>query len=284
MIKFTKMHGAGNDYVYVDLFKESISNPVELAIEVSPRHHSIGSDGLITIGPSDKSGAVAKMTIYNADGSKAQMCGNGIRCVAKYVYDEGYTNKAEFDLDTDSGIKTVRVKLGDDGKVDQVTVDMGVLSLDPKVLPCTIAGESVIDYPISTENGEFVMNFTCVSVGNPHAVTFVDDVNTCPLEKAGPLYENHKVFPERINVEFCHVISRSEVDMRVWERGSAETYACGTGGAATTYACIVNGLTDDRVLMHLKGGDLVYEFDRSTGHMMMTGPATRVFDGVFYEN
>ncbi len=284
MIKFTKMHGAGNDYVYVDLFRESLMNPAELAIMVSPRHHSIGSDGLITIGPSACESAVAKMTIYNADGSKAQMCGNGIRCVAKYVYDEGYTKDKTFDLDTDAGVKTVSVELNADDKVVRVTVDMGELSLDPAALPCTISGDSVIDYPITTENGEYTMNFTCVSVGNPHAVTFVEDVNTCPLELAGPMYEDHKVFPERVNVEFCHIISRNEVDMRVWERGSGETFACGTGGAATAYACIVNGLTDDDILMHLKGGDLIYRFDRETGHMMMTGPAERVFDGVFYEN
>ncbi|MBE5910525.1 diaminopimelate epimerase [Pseudobutyrivibrio sp.] len=273
-MKFTKMHGCGNDYVYVNLFQEKLENPAETSIKVSDRHFGIGSDGLITIGPSDI--ADFRMRIYNADGSEAEMCGNGIRCVAKYVYDHKLTDKTEISVESGAGIKylTLYVK---DGKVDQVRVDMGEPILEPAQIPVISDKDKVIDEPI--EVGGKTWNMTCVSMGNPHAVVFVDDTEHFELEKYGPLFENHERFPKRTNTEFVQVISRTEANMRVWERGSAETWACGTGTCATVMACILNKKTDNKVLVHLRGGDLTIEYDESTNHVFMTGPATEVFNG-----
>lgn len=275
-MKFTKMHGCGNDYVYVNLFEENIENPSELAIVVSDRHFGIGSDGLITIGPSDV--ADFRMRIYNADGSEAEMCGNGIRCVAKYVYDHKMTDKKEISIESGAGIKYLSLFIQED-KVEQVKVDMGEPILVPQDIPVVADGESVIAEPISVSGK--VWKMTCVSMGNPHAVVFVDDVEHFEIEKYGPDFENHERFPKRTNTEFVQVLSRTEVSMRVWERGSAETWACGTGTCATVMACILNGFTDNRVLVHLLGGDLTIEYDPNTNHLFMTGPATEVFCGEF---
>ena len=273
-MKFTKMHGCGNDYVYVNLFEENLENPAEVSIKVSDRHFGIGSDGLITIGPSDK--ADFRMHIYNADGSEAEMCGNGIRCVAKYVYDHKLTDKTEITVETGAGVLTL-ILFPENGKVQQVRVDMGEPILTPAEIPVVSSNDRVINEPI--EVGGKTWNMTCVSMGNPHAVVFVDDTANFPLETYGPLFENHERFPKRTNTEFVQIISRTEANMRVWERGSAETWACGTGTCACVMACILNGKTEDKVLVHLRGGDLTIEYDRATNHVFMTGPATEVFSG-----
>ena len=273
-MKFTKMHGCGNDYVYVNLFEEQIENPAKVSIAVSDRHFGIGSDGLITIGPSDI--ADFRMRIYNADGSEAEMCGNGIRCVAKYVYDHKLTDKAEITVETGAGVKTLQLTVEDD-KVTLVRVDIGEPILTPDEIPVVADGDRVVDEPIVVDDKEWRM--TCVSMGNPHAVVFVDDVAHFELEKYGPLFENHVRFPKRTNTEFVQIISRNEAIMRVWERGSAETWACGTGTCATVMACILNGLTDNDVLVHLRGGDLRIVYDEKSNHVFMTGPATEVFEG-----
>ena len=275
-MKFTKLHGCGNDYVYVNLFEETIENPAELSIEISDRHFGIGSDGLITIGPSEV--ADFRMRIYNADGSEAEMCGNGIRCVAKYVYDHKLTTKTEISVESGAGIKYLKLFV-EEGKVSQVRVDMGEPILTPDLIPVVADEEKVIDEEIEVCGKTWKM--TCVSMGNPHAVVFVDDVENFELEKYGPHFENHPRFPKRTNTEFVKVISRNEASMRVWERGSAETWACGTGTCATAMACILNGLTDNKVLVHLRGGDLTIEYDEKTNHVFMTGPATEVFNGEY---
>ena len=277
-MKFTKMHGCGNDYVYVNLFEETIADPAQLSIAVSDRHFGIGSDGLITIGPSDV--ADFRMRIYNADGSEAEMCGNGIRCVAKYVYDHELTSQTTITVETGAGIKTLDL-LVENGKVTQVTVDMGEPILAPEEIPVIAEGMRVVDEPILVDGKEWRM--TCVSMGNPRAVVFVDDVANLELEKYGPDFENHTRFPKRTNTEFVQVHSRTEASMRVWERGSAETWACGTGTCASVMACILNGYTDNKVLVHLRGGDLVIEYNPDNNHIYMTGPATEVFQGVYGE-
>jgi diaminopimelate epimerase len=273
-MKFTKMHGCGNDYVYVNLFEETISDAPALAIKVSDRHFGVGSDGLITIGPSDK--ADFRMRIYNADGSEAEMCGNGIRCVAKYVYDHKLTDKTELSVESGAGIKYLTLYV-ENGKVNQVRVDMGEPILKPELIPVIADSEVVIAEPITVGEKEWKM--TCVSMGNPHTVVFVDDVASFPLETYGPLFENHERFPKRTNTEFVSVLSRKEASMRVWERGSAETWACGTGTCAAVMACILNGLTENKVLVHLRGGDLTIEYEEASNHVFMTGPATEVFHG-----
>ncbi len=273
-MKFTKMHGCGNDYVYVNLFEEKLEDPASVSIKVSDRHFGIGSDGLITIGPSEK--ADFRMRIYNADGSEAEMCGNGIRCVAKYVYDHKLTDKTEITVETGAGVLTL-ILYPENGKVQQVRVDMGEPILTPAEIPVIADGDKVINQPI--EVGGKTWNMTCVSMGNPHAVVFVEDTANFELEKYGPLFENHERFPKRTNTEFVQIISRTEANMRVWERGSAETWACGTGTCACVMASILNEKTEDKVLVHLRGGDLTIEYDRATNHVFMTGPATEVFEG-----
>lgn len=276
-MKFTKMHGCGNDYVYVNLFEEKMKDPAKVSIAVSDRHFGIGSDGLITIGPSDV--ADFRMRIYNADGSEAEMCGNGIRCVAKYVYDHKLTDQTQISVETGAGIKTLELTVEND-KVTLVRVDMGEPILTPSLIPVVADGERVVDEPIVVAGKEWRM--TCVSMGNPHAVLFVDDVEHFELEKYGPLFERHERFPKRTNTEFVQIVSRSEAIMRVWERGSAETWACGTGTCATVMACILNGCTDDSVLVHLRGGNLRIDYDRKSNHLFMTGPATEVFEGEIF--
>ncbi len=280
-MKFTKMHGCGNDYVYVNLFEEKLEDPAKVSIAVSDRHFGIGSDGVITIGPSDK--ADFRMRIYNADGSEAEMCGNGIRCVAKYVYDHKLTDQTEISVETGAGIKYLTLYVTD-GKVEQVRVDMGEPILTPADIPVVKEDGSayddehkVIDEPIEVCGKTW--NMTCVSMGNPHAVVFVDDVANFEIEKYGSHFEKHLRFPKRTNTEFVQVISRTEASMRVWERGSDETWACGTGTCATVMACILNNKTDNKVLVHLRGGDLTIEYIPETNHVFMTGPATEVFAG-----
>ena len=275
-MKFTKLHGCGNGYIYVNLFEETLDNPAEMAVKVSDHHFGIGSDGLITIGPSEI--ADFTMHIYNADGSEAEMCGNGVRCVGKYVYDHGLTDKTEVTVETGAGVKMLNLNLKN-GKVDTVRVDMGEPIFEPEQIPVVAEGNPVLREPILVGEKEWEM--TCVSMGNPHAVVFVDDVKNFELEKYGPLFENHERFPRRTNTEFVKVVSPTEAYMRVWERGSAETWACGTGTCATVVACILNGLTERKVLVHLLGGDLVIEWDELTNHVFMTGPATEVFSGEY---
>ena len=275
-MKFTKMHGCGNDYVYVNLFEEKIDNPAELSIKVSDRHFGIGSDGLITIGPSDV--ADFRMRIYNADGSEAEMCGNGIRCVAKYVYDHKMTDKTEISVESGAGIKYLTLFV-EQGKVEQVRVDMGEPILEPAQIPVLAEGDKVVDEPIEVCGKTW--NMTCVSMGNPHAVVFVDNVADFEIEKYGPHFEKHERFPKSTKTEFVEIISREEIKMRVWERGSDETWACGTGTCASVMACILNNRTDNKVLVHLRGGDLTIEYNEKTNHIFMTGPATEVFSGEY---
>ncbi len=275
-MKFTKMHGCGNDYIYVNLFEETIASPSDLSIAISDRHFGIGGDGLITIGPSEI--ADFRMRIYNADGSEAEMCGNGIRCVAKYVYDHHLTDQKEITVETGAGVKVLQLTV-ENQKVIQVCVDMGEPILEAAQIPVVAEKSPVIGAPITAGNREWKM--TCVSMGNPHAVIFVEDVDGFDLDHYGPLFEHHQAFPKRVNTEFVKVHSKKEVSMRVWERGSAETWACGTGACASVMACILNGLTDDEVLIHLRGGDLKIRYDRESNHVFMTGPATEVFTGEY---
>ena len=273
-MKFTKMHGCGNDYVYVNLFEEQIDDPAAIAVKVSDRHFSIGGDGLITIGPSET--ADFRMRIYNADGSEAEMCGNGIRCVAKYVYDYGMTKQTQISIETGAGIKYLELKV-ENGKVKTVRVDMGEPSITVESIPVNLEGPTAIDRAIEVQGKEW--HITCVSMGNPHAVVFVPSLDNFPLEKFGPHFEKHELFLERTNTEFVEVLGRNEIRMRVWERGSGETLACGTGACASVMAAILNGHTDDVVRVHLLGGDLLIEFDRKTNHIFMAGPATKAFEG-----
>lgn len=273
------MQGLGNDYVYVNCFKEKIENPSELAVKISDRHFGVGSDGLIMINPSDK--ADFEMEMYNADGSRGEMCGNGIRCVAKYVYDYGLTDKTSISVETLGGIKYLDLTV-ENGKVSLVKVDMGKPELEPSKIPVAAEGSRVVDEPITVAGKEYRM--TCVSMGNPHAVVYVDrDVKELPLETIGPEFENHERFPNRVNTEFVRIIDRKTAEMRVWERGSGETLACGTGACAVAVASVLNGLTEDEVTVKLLGGDLLIKWDREKDTVYMTGPAAVVFDGEWPE-
>lgn len=273
-MKFTKMQGLGNDYVYVNCFKETIENPPEMAKKVSNRNFGIGSDGLIMINPSDV--ADFEMEMYNADGSRSEMCGNGIRCVGKYVYDYGLTEKEHISVETLAGIKYLDLTV-EDGKVKLVKVDMGSPELVPENIPIVADGNRVIDEPINVNGTEYRM--TGVSMGNPHAVVYVEDVKGLDIETIGPAFENHERFLNRVNTEFVKVLDRNTVEMRVWERGSGETMACGTGACAVAVACILNGFTEDKVTVKLLGGDLQIEWDKEADKIYMTGPAEVSFDG-----
>ena len=279
-MKFTKMHGIGNDYVYVNCFKEQVENPSEVAKKVSDRHFGIGSDGLILIKPSDA--ADFEMDMYNADGSQGAMCGNGIRCVAKYVYDYGLTDKTQIRVATKSGIKVLDLTVKD-GKVQEVCVDMGAPILKPEEIPVDVqaAGadgeERLVNWPIQVNGTTYRM--TCVSMGNPHCIVPVEDPGKFVIEEIGPKFEQHPAFPDRVNTEFIRVLDRKTVEMRVWERGSGETLACGTGACAVAVACILNGWTEDEVTVKLLGGPLRIRWDREKNTVFMTGPATVVFDG-----
>lgn len=274
-MRFIKMHGIGNDYVYVDCFKENVENPAETAVKVSDRHFGIGSDGLVLIKPSES--ADFRMDMYNADGSQAEMCGNAIRCVGKYVYDYGLTDKTSISVETLAGIKYLDLTVKD-GKVDIITVDMGAPELIAQNIPVISDNEQVINEKIDVAGKEWEM--TCVSMGNPHCVVFIDEpVRDFPLEKIGPDFENHERFPKRINTEFIEVLDRKNVNMRVWERGSGETMACGTGACASAVAAALCGHTEDEITLHLLGGDLKVRWDRAVNKVYMTGPATVVFHG-----
>ena len=273
---FTKMHGAGNDYVYVDCTKEELDNPSEVAIKVSDRHTGIGSDGLILIKSSDK--ADFFMEMYNADGSQGKMCGNGIRCVGKYVYDNGLTDKTTVNIDTLAGIKILELNIGTDGKVATAKVNMGCPVLEAAEIPVVASQSPVVDTPITVDGREYRM--TCVSMGNPHAIVYVDEmIDDETMAKIGPLFEHHECFPRRVNTEFVKVLDRERVQMRVWERGTGETLACGTGACAVTVASILNGLTEDGITVELLGGNLEIFWDRKENVVYMTGPATTVFEG-----
>ena len=278
-LKFTKMHGAGNDYIYINCFEETVKNPEKLAIKVSDRHFGIGSDGLILISPSDK--ADFKMNIYNADGSEGMMCGNGIRCVSKYVYDNGMTDKDEISVETRSGIKLIKMNV-ENGKVVSARVNMGEPILEAEKIPTKFDGENVIRQKLTIDGKEYEV--TCVSMGNPHCIVYVDDVKDIDLEKIGPKFENNEMFPERINTEFVHVVSDTELDMRVWERGSGETLACGTGSCAVTVASVLCGYCkrNTEIKINLLGGTLT-DIWTDGGDVYMTGPAATVCTGEIEE-
>ena len=276
-MKFTKMHGIGNDYVYIDCFKETVKDPQALAVKWSDRHKGIGGDGVILIMPSDK--ADFRMRMFNADGSEGKMCGNGTRCVGKYVYDRGLTDKTEITLETLSGIKYLTLH-PENGKVRSVTVDMGLCSFRPQDIPIK-SGSPLVKAPLEVCGKNW--DITCVSMGNPHCVIFTDSIDSMPLEQIGPQFENHPLFPERVNTEFVETVDSTHLKMRVWERGSGETMACGTGACATVAAAVKCGICaeDTPVTVSLLGGDL--EITCSGGRLLMTGPAEIVFDGEIKE-
>lgn len=273
-MKFTKMHGIGNDYVYINAIKENIEDGSELSIKLSNRNYGIGSDGLILI----KSSEVADfyMDMYNSDGSKGKMCGNGIRCVGKYVYDKGLISKDKLQIETGSGVKDLTLHI-ENNKVESVTVDMGHPITRPKDIPVISDNEEVVGMPI--EVAGHMYHITCVSFGNPHAVVFVDKTEDVDIRTIGPMFEHNKIFPDRVNTEFVQVIDKDTINMRVWERGSGETLACGTGACASAYASIRNGLTNNKVTVNLLGGQLTIEYDSQENKVFMTGPAVTVFEG-----
>ena len=275
MMNITKMHGLGNDFIIIDNRNGMLKDANKTAKKLCERRLSVGADGLIAV--ENSSIADTRMRIYNSDGSEAEMCGNGIRCVAKYVYDYGLTDKTSISVETLAGIKYLDLTV-EDGKVVLVKVDMGKPMLRPEEVPVVSEKEEVIDEPITVDGQEYRM--TCVSMGNPHAVVFIDqDVKEFPLETVGVKFENHERFPKRVNTEFVNVLDRHTAQMRVWERGSGETLACGTGACAVAVACALNGLTEDEVTVKLLGGDLQIKWDREKNTVYMTGPAEVVFDG-----
>ena len=283
-MKFTKMQGCGNDYVYIDGAAEEISqaDKAGLVRALSDRHFGIGGDGVIFINPSEE--ADFEMEMYNADGTRAQMCGNGIRCVGKFVYDKGLTDSRQITVISAGSVKQLELMVegdlqssADGGSVKRVRVNMGSPVLEPEKIPVVSDSETVVNEPIYVEDAEYRM--TCVSMGNPHAVVFAQGVKDLKLEKMGPLFEHHVRFPERVNTEFVEVIDRKNIFMRVWERGTGETLACGTGCCAAAVACVLNGLTEPAVTVKLLGGELLIEWNRDTNTVYMTGPAVTVFEG-----
>ncbi len=274
MIEFTKMHGLGNDYVYMDAIHQHIEKESSLAQFVSNRHFGIGSDGLILICKSDV--ADFKMRMFNADGSEAEMCGNGIRCVGKFVYDKGLTNKTQVTIETLAGIKILQLNV-ENGKVKTVKVDMGEPILEPKKIPVISEEKPVRNLELKAEDKEF--KFTCVSMGNPHAITIVDNTKEFDVERYGKQLEIDKAFPNKTNVEFIEIVDKNHIKMRVWERGAGETLACGTGACASVVACVLNKLTENIVNVELLGGTLEIEWNREDNHVYMTGPAVTVFEG-----
>jgi len=274
-MRFTKMQGAGNDYIYLDCFRNSPPrDPAGLSRAMSDRHFGIGSDGLILICPSEK--ADARMRMFNADGSEAEMCGNGLRCVAKYVYDHGLVRKPSLNVETGRGILKVDLEITN-GKVREATTDMGEPILEASRIPTTLPGNPPTDTPLSVSNHEYQV--TCVSMGNPHCVMFVDSITDALVLGIGPKIETHLAFPKRTNVEFVRVNNPEDVAVRVWERGSGETLACGTGACAVAVAGAVTGRTQRRILAHLRGGDLRLNWLESDNHVYLTGPAAEVFSG-----
>jgi diaminopimelate epimerase len=283
-MNFTKMQGLGNDYVYVNGFKESVSDPESLARKVSDRHFGIGSDGLILILPSEK--ADVRMRMFNADGSEGEMCGNGIRCVAKYAFDHGLTQSNPMQIETGRGILTLDLKTRQ-GKVELVTVKMGQPVFEPARIPFdpghAVRGKSEHEYRIELGGGNGAVDVVPLNMGNPHGVIFVEDVDGVPLEKVGPIVERHPAFPKRVNAHWVQVISPTELKMRTWERGSGITLACGTGASSVTAAGVITGRSERKVLIHLPGGDLNLEYREADGNVYMTGPATEVFSGEWEE-
>ena len=274
-MKFTKMHGAGNDYVYVNCLEEKVDDPYTLARKVSDRHFGIGSDGLILIRPSECGDFM--MDMYNVDGTRGLMCGNAIRCVGKYVYDNGMTDKKELAIESASGLRYLSLMTGEDGKVEKVRVDMRSPILEASKIPVVCDKKEAINEPITVDGKEY--RFTGVSMGNPHAVVVLDDVDSFPLSTLGPKFEVHEKFPDRANVEFITILDPKTIRMRVWERGSGITLACGTGACASTVAAILGGLTEDEVTVKLDGGELLIKWDRDENIVYMTGPAVKVFEG-----
>ena len=274
MIKFTKMHGIGNSYIYINCFEEEVFNPSKMSEFVSDPHFGIGSDGLVLIMPSET--ADFKMRIFNADGSEAEMCGNATRCVGKYVYDRGLTDKTQITLETLAGIKILDLNVKD-GEVQTVRVNMGSPELVPKNIPIDSNLDRFISEDVEVDGK--VYKVTGVSMGNPHAVTFIDDTDSLEIEKIGPKFETHKLFPKKINTEFAQIVDRNTIKMRVWERGAGETLACGTGACATMVAANLNGLVDDEADLVLLGGTLHIKWDKNENKVYMTGPAKFVFDG-----
>ncbi|NLK68929.1 MAG: diaminopimelate epimerase [Clostridiaceae bacterium] len=275
-MRFTKMHGLGNDYVYINCFEEKVENPSELAKFVSHRHFGVGSDGLVLILPSQI--ADFRMRMFNSDGSEAEMCGNAIRCVGKYVYDNKMTDKKTITIETLAGIKTLELTIDDDLKVSLVKVDMGEPVISPKDIPVDSNLERFINEPVKILDE--VYRVTCVSMGNPHAVTFVQDVKNFSLEKVGPLMETHLLFPNKINAEFVEIVNKTHLKMRVWERGAGETMACGTGACAVLVAAHLNGLSERKATIELLGGNLTIEWNKENNRIYKTGPATLVFTGL----
>ncbi len=277
IMKFTKMQGAGNDYVYINGLEFVPECPEELAKKISNRHFGVGSDGLVVILPSE--GCDFRMRIFNADGSEAEMCGNASRCIGKYVYDKGLTDKTHISLETKAGIKylTLYVK---DNHVERVRVDMGVPVFSPENIPVRYSAKTVLSEPVNIEG--MLVKMSCISMGNPHAVIFLDDLERYDLHKLGNVLEHHPLFPERTNVEFVKVIARDCLRMRVWERGSGETLACGTGACASLVAAVMNGYTDRKAVLKLSGGDLEVEWNDDNNHVYMTGDAVTVFEGEYY--
>ena len=274
-MRFTKMHGAGNDYVYINCFNEPVPADIpSTAIAISDRHTGVGGDGLVLIGPSEV--ADARMRMFNADGSESEMCGNAIRCVAKYVSDRGIARKPELKIETGRGVLTMQLFTGASGKVEQVTVNMGAPILESARIPTTLPGDPPCNAKLDVAGQ--TIDVTCVSMGNPHCVTFVEEVNDDWVLRVGPQIERHPAFPRRVNAEFIQVVSRDEFLMRVWERGSGETLACGTGACASAVAGVLTGRTNRTVTAHLRGGDLKLEWSAS-GDVFLTGPATEVFSG-----
>jgi len=277
-MKFTKMHGIGNDYIYINGFEEQLENPGELSIRLSDRHKGVGSDGLVIILPSSK--ADFRMQMFNADGSEAEMCGNAARCIGKYVYEKGMTDKTELTLETLAGIKTLQLFLDERNNVVSVTVDMGKPVLEPEKIPTTLPGKKIVNFPVSFDGINYAI--TCVSMGNPHTVIFTENIANMDIEKIGKKIENAPIFPRRTNVEFIEVIDKSRIKMRVWERGSGETMACGTGACASVVAGVLNGLVSCKATVELLGGNLEIEWNENDEHVYLTGPAETVFEGEIF--
>ena len=277
-MKFTKMHGIGNDYIYINGFEEQLENPGELSIRLSDRHKGVGSDGLVIILPSSK--ADFRMQMFNADGSEAEMCGNAARCIGKYVYEKGMTDKTELTLETLAGIKTLQLFLDERNNVVSVTVDMGKPVLEPEKIPTTLPGKQIVNFPVSFDGINYAI--TCVSMGNPHTVIFTENIANMDIEKMGKKIENAPIFPRRTNVEFIEVIDKSRIKMRVWERGSGETMACGTGACASVVAGVLNGLVSRKATVELLGGNLEIEWNENDEHVYLTGPAETVFEGEIF--
>ena len=277
VIKFTKMHGIGNDYIYINCMESVPERLPDLAIEMSDRHFGVGGDGIVLICPSEI--ADFRMRMFNNDGSEARMCGNASRCIAKYVHDHGLTDKQRINLETLSGIKVLSLNMNDEGEVESVTVDMGEPELEAASVPVVTASEKMIEETVETSSGS--VKVTAVSMGNPHGVIFVDRIEDVDFDKLGPELEHHPMWPDRANIEFLQILSPSEARMRVWERCTGETLACGTGACASAVAAALTGRCDRKVTIHLRGGDLTIEWC-ADGHVMMTGSATEVFEGEYY--